>query len=163
MARSLFNLAQVFAVLVLAALASLINAAAPGTSACDKACKVAGAQAYVAAVISHADKDINRIPMADNITRFEKLNGGSYALTANGTKSLKQSLKFGNTAFFVTGSAEPDRGLGNYTVLRNGTVVADYKIKAGLLGIGFVTSTVHERFDYTTTGLIYNITAEATA
>ncbi|CAD6889128.1 unnamed protein product [Tilletia controversa] len=138
------------------------NAAARRTAVCNNACKITGSQAYVAAVISHSDKDINRIPLAANVTRFENLNGGPYSFTANGTKSLKDSLKYGNTAFFVTGSAEPDGGLGKYTVFKNGTVFAVYRIKAGLFGLGFATSLVRERFDFTTDGgLLYNITAEA--
>ncbi|KAE8218494.1 hypothetical protein CF319_g7648 [Tilletia indica] len=161
MVRSIFSLAQICAIVLLAGLAALVHTANAAAVTCNNACKIAGSQAYVAAVISHSDKDISRIPLTANVTRFEKLNGGSYAFSANGSKSLKDSLKFGTTAFFVTGSAEPDGGLGQYTVLKNGTVSSVYRLKAGLLGIGLAKTLVHERFDFTSDGLIYNITAEA--
>ncbi|KAL9940121.1 hypothetical protein V8E36_000826 [Tilletia maclaganii] len=161
MLRSSFALSQLFAVVFLAVLASLIHGIDAAATATSKAAKIEGAKAYVAAVISHSDKDINRIPLADNVTRFEAIGRLPYSQTANGSKSLRDSLKFGNTAFFVTGSAEPDKGLGNYTVLRNGTVSSVYRLRAGLLGLGFVTTRVTERFDFTKDGKIYNITAEA--
>ncbi|KAK0550114.1 hypothetical protein OC846_003080 [Tilletia horrida] len=156
----MFRVSSLFAFVLVAALAVLASSAVGAASSpTSKAAKIAGAQAYVAAVVSHSEKDINSIPMADNITRFENLNGSPLSQTANGSVSLKKSLRYGTTAFFVAGSAGP----GNYTVLKNGTVSSVYRLKAGLLGIPFTETQVFELFDYTKSGLIYNITAYAVA
>lgn len=124
---------------VLAMTAALTAALAGSASAaseqgCDDACRIDGARAYVASLVSH---DPAAVPLHPEATRLE-----AGLQTGFSGEQIRTDLKLGPQYRVIRDVAEQ-----HYTV-RDGQVVADFVLDVGIGSAGLTTARVHETFSY---------------
>ncbi len=123
--------------------------AGPGVAsaaACDDACRIAGARAYVAAL---ADHDPSDVPLHPRATRVE-----AGLQTGFSGDQLRADLRHGPQYRVVRGVSDE-----TYTVRDDGVVVAGFTLDVGVGPVGLTTARVHETFRYSD-GLIREIVAD---
>ena len=107
-------------------------------SACDDACKVTGARAYVDALVSH---DASRVPFHPRATRVE--NG---VQTGFSGEQLRRGLE-NDPQYRVIQQVQD----ASYVVRPDGVVVADYTLAVGVGPAPMGHARVHETFAYDAT------------
>lgn len=138
--------------LVLAALlVAIMPARSTAASGCDDACKIAGARAYVDALVSH---DASRVPFHPRATRYEQ-----GAQTGFSGEQIRRGLEH-DPQYRVIQQVQD----ASYVVRADGVVVSDYTLAVGIGPVPMGHARVHEtfRYDAARPRLIRHIVADIT-